>query len=263
MQQIVQSNPFTGAFGALIFLCLLLPSTGCLTGNGIETTEERDHADFTGVVVGSFADTSIVIGAGFDVSITCDGNLLRYFISEIEGNNLVIRHEQPISSVLDCKIDIEMPEITHMSNTGSGAMATDDVLQGIETILGTGSGTLSVPGAVNADGAIGVDNTGSGAVVVEGLEADTVVGLVTGSGNITMAGVTRAGEYANTGSGRLDAEDLIAETIDVSSTGSGDIIANASDSSTVVVTGSGDVVVHGNPTDRDDTNTGTGAITYP
>ncbi len=246
-----------------LLLCTLLLCSACVVGNGIEASEARAHSGFTGVAIGSFADTTITLADDFEVLITCDSDLLDFFLSRVENDVLIVRHEQILGSRLACRIDIEMPELHSMRNEGSGDMHTDDLLVGIEAIANTGSGHLRVPGAELVGGAIDLDNTGSGSLDVRGLDADLLRASVTGSGNMTLAGVAPVADYLNSGSGTLDAADLLAEDVVITCSGSGDVLAFSSGVVEVLVTGSGDVVVYGSPIEAIETDTGSGTISYP
>ena len=253
---------------SLFILALVL--TGCpatlIHGNGEEATEWLQHTDFTEIEVGTFADTNVVLGSGFEVSITCDANLLQYFTSRVVGARLIIDHAQRYglrpNIAGGCHIDIEVPLLTRLSNAGSGTMSTDDVIVGLVAVENLGSGQVLVAGAVRPFLELDVANTGSGRAEVNGVDVHDLRGSLDGSGTVFLAGGVRDAVFVSTSSGVIDAQALIAETVAVTLTGSGDVVVHATDGIVVVLRGSGDVIVHGSPPSRDVTINGSGSVVY-
>lgn len=211
-------------------------------GNGDVTTITRTSRDYDGIKCAGSLDYVLVKGDEGNITIKGESNLLEYIITEVKGNNLVIKTENNVylkpSNNKPIIITIPFDDIDTVSLSGSGDLYNKDIIKEDEL-------TVSL--------------SGSGDIVLD-VEADYLKGKVTGSGDVTLNGNTDSLDAKVTGSGDFHGKNLKANIVDASVTGSGDVEVYCSEKLKARVTGSGDIEFHGNPKYEDTKVTGSGDI---
>lgn len=218
----------------LFFVCislLFLSSCGWRTvrGDGDLTTIKRSHQDFKGVKTAGAFDLYVTQGTTYEVKIEAEENLLKYIVTEVNDNVLVVKVKKGINlrPRKDIKLFVTAPVFRELSIAGSGNIVADDDLRSNETV------SFSI--------------AGSGDISVSSIHAPRVKVKIAGSGNVTMNGETRTAEYRIAGSGDIKCADLKAENAEVHIAGSGGVWLYASQSLDVHISGGGDVYYKGNP----------------
>ena len=256
-----------------IMLWFALP--GCVIGrieegNGESATEDRDVAEFSGVIAAMSIPVDVEAGPVRAVKVTCDSNLLEFIVTSVESGDLIVRGLDDdddgfvaINPTVDCRVTVTTPGANRMTSTGSGLLTvTGDDLGGLSDVMSTGSGGVVVHGRAVSE-QVSVTTTGSGVISVDAVAADTTTLLSTGSGGISVLdGTTGAFDLTSTASGAVDAGGLVANVVNATISGSGSCEVTATESVSATLSGSGILTVHGDPEVREITATGSGNATF-
>jgi hypothetical protein len=215
---------------ALAFGCFVLFSctTSVLTGQTVK--ESRDLPAFDAVSLAFSGDVYITQESPQKVVIEADKGSLEVIETKIEGNTLVLKtkngHWRDLGEI---NAYITMPDISHLSISGSGSMICESPIRTSE---------------------IKLEVSGSGSVKMSKLESLNVSAVITGSGDISLAGTSNGQselEAIITGSGNFTAELLQVANGNVNITGSGSARVNVLKELETNITGSGSVLYKGNP----------------
>lgn len=213
-----------------------------IKGNGNMTTITRSTNDYDTIKCAGWMDFILVEGKEGNITIEGEENLLEYIITEVNGNDLIIKTENNISLKPSwnntIKITIPFREIDKVSLSGSGDIISKDKITAnhFETRV-----------------------SGSGDIVLD-IEASSIDASVTGSGDVTLKGKTNKLKASVTGSGDFHGFDLQANDVEAKVTGSGDVSIVCNGDLMARVTGSGDIEYKGNPQREDTKVTGSGSI---
>ena len=211
-------------------------------GNGNMTTETRTTGDYNGIKCAGSMDYILVAGAEGKIKLEGEENLLKHIITEIKGDNLIVKVEKGInlspSWNKTIKITIPFKDITRVSLAGSGDLWNEDKIT-----------------ATNFE----VSLAGSGDVVLN-IEASSVEGSLAGSGDLTIKGSTNSLTAKLAGSGDIHGFGLQSNHTVVSIAGSGDAEVVSNESLKARVSGSGDIEYKGNPSKEDTKVAGSGSI---
>ena len=211
-------------------------------GNGNMTTETRTTGDYDGIKCAGSFDYILVAGEEGKITIEGESNLLEHVVTEIKGNNLVIKTEKgynlKTSFNKTIKVTIPFKDISSVSLAGSGDLWTEDTIK-----------------ASSFDTSL----AGSGDIIID-VEANSVECSVAGSGDLTLKGNTNNLEAKVAGSGDIHAFGLQANHTVVSIAGSGDAEVVSNSSLKARVSGSGDIEYKGNPSKEDTKVSGSGSI---
>lgn len=211
-------------------------------GNGNMTTETRNTGDYDGVKCAGSMDYILVAGTEGKIKLEGESNLLEYIITEIKGNDLIIKVEKGVnlspSWNKTIKVTIPFKDISSVSLAGSGDLWSEDKITASNfnvSLAGSGDMTLNI-------------------------EATSVEGSLAGSGDITLKGNTNDLSLRLAGSGDIHAFGLQSNHTEASIAGSGDIEVVSNQSLKARVSGSGDIEYKGNPSKEDSKVSGSGKI---
>jgi hypothetical protein len=211
-------------------------------GNGNMTTETRNTGDYDGVKCAGSMDYILVAGTEGKIKLEGESNLIEYIITEIKGNDLIIKVEKGVnlspSWNKTIKVTIPFKDISSVSLAGSGDLWSEDKITASNfnvSLAGSGDMTLNI-------------------------EATSVEGSLAGSGDITLKGNTNDLSLRLAGSGDIHAFGLQANHTEASIAGSGDIEVVSNQSLKARVSGSGDIEYKGNPSKEDTKVSGSGKI---
>jgi len=213
-----------------------------IKGNGNVTTITRTTADYDGISCAGSFDYILVAGTEGKITIEGEENLLKYVVTEVKGNKLVVKTEKHInlrpSGNKTIKVTIPFKDIDNISLAGSGDLTNTDTITAND---------------------LNVSLAGSGDVVLT-VETTKVKGSLAGSGDLTLKGNTNDLNANVAGSGDIHAFDLQANNVDVSIAGSGDAEVVCNENLKARVAGSGDIEYKGNPKKEDSKVAGSGSI---
>lgn len=214
-----------------------------IEGNGKMTTETRNVSDYDQVALLGSMKVELVKGREGKLKVEAEENLLKYILTEVDGDKLKISVEEGYnldpSRNYEIKITVPFESIDAAILTGSGDIFSSDEIkaENFEIKL-TGSGDIKLP-----------------------LTAKNVRASITGSGDIELRGSAKDFECKVTGSGDISAFDFKSENVNATVTGSGDIQVYASEEIRAKIPGSGDIEYKGNPKKEDFRTMGSGDIT--
>ncbi len=211
-------------------------------GNGNVTTETRNTSDYDGIKCAGSMDYILVAGAEGKITLEGESNLLEYIITEVKGNNLVVKVKKNVnlkpSWNKTIKITIPFKDISSVSLAGSGDLWNEDKITASD---------------------FGVSLAGSGDVILN-VEAKNVGASLAGSGDLTLKGRTTDFTAKLAGSGDVHAFGLDADNTTASIAGSGDMEVVSNKYLKARVSGSGDIEYKGNPDKEDTKVSGSGSI---
>lgn len=216
--------------GALIILPLLINSCGepCIEGNGTIRKETRIVDNFTSITMLGDFDVFVEQSSSYKIEVEGDENLLPYVLTENRSssnleirnaNNRCLRSSQPV------KITIKTPDLTRITNAGSGNIYCDYIYnRHFDVIL-----------------------SGSGEIDCYKLDTEDLQVTLSGSGIITLNGKTISSDMLINGSGRIKAYEMDQDECYINIPGSGDAYVFVFDYLNVKIPGSGSVFFRGNP----------------
>jgi len=211
-------------------------------GNGNITTVSRTTGDYDGIKCAGSMDYILVAGTEGQLKIEGEENLLEYIITEVKGNNLIVKVEKGVSLKPSwnktIKITIPFKDISRVSLAGSGDLWNEDKISATD---------------------FEVSLAGSGDVIVN-IDASSIEGSLAGSGDLTLKGNTNYLTAKVAGSGDIHGFGLQANHTEVSVAGSGDAKVVSNESLKARVSGSGDIEYRGNPSKEDTKVSGSGSI---
>jgi hypothetical protein len=213
-----------------------------IKGNGNVTTITRTTSDYDGISCAGSFDYILVSGTEGKITIEGEENLLKYVVTEVKDNKLVVKTEKNInlspSSNKTIKVTIPFKDIDNVSLAGSGDLTNTDTITANE---------------------LKVSLAGSGDIVLN-IETTSVNGSIAGSGDLTLKGNTNNLVANVAGSGNFHGFNLQANNTDVSIAGSGDAEVVSKESLKARIAGSGDIEYKGNPKTEDSKVVGSGSI---
>lgn len=213
-----------------------------IKGNGNVIQKKRSTASYDQIKMAGFFDVELVSGTEGSITITGEENLIPHIITEVDGNELIIKTENgynlQTSKRTGILVQVPFESLDEVSLTGSGNIIGKDVIKStaFKTKL-TGSGDLQLS-----------------------LDAESVESMLVGSGDIQLQGTTQKVLHQITGSGDIDAFDLKATDAEANISGSGDINLHCDGTLKVRISGSGDVNYVGNPSKEDSKIAGSGDV---
>lgn len=257
---------------ALLILAFVLVGLGysMLRASGTSTVQEgrevavekRDVSpDTSSVVLEGPIDLILRQGATASLSVSGERRMLGNVEVRQDGDQLtvgirgmVLRQRKPL------QVTLVLPRLDGLTTLGSGDATVNGFSGEFMSIGMNGSGDVRFNGRfkqydleLNTNGDLDVNG---------GPAIDRVQARLHGSGRITVVGNTREFDAQNKGSGDIFAEHLRAETVVVAQSGSGDSTVQAHRQVRISNSGSGRVSVHGNPSERSSSRTGSGEVSF-
>jgi len=213
-----------------------------IKGNGEVTTITRTTSNYDAVSCAGSMDFILVKGQEGKITIEGEANLLKYIVTEVKNNKLIVKVENGVNLKTSLnktiKITIPFEDISDVSLAGSGDLWNKD------TITAT---------------SLDVSLAGSGDVTLD-IETSSEDGSIAGSGDLTLKGKTTNLEANVAGSGDFHGFGLEADNTEVSVAGSGDAQVVSNEMLKARVSGSGDIEYKGNPKKEDTKVNGSGDI---
>lgn len=176
-----------------------LSNTGVI-GSGKREIQQRTIDDFDKVAIHIVADVIITSGKQYHMSIEADDNILKIISTNVYKKRLIISSPKSYSTRQPIKINIEVPFLKEVKQSGAGSVFLDNVSTLALNIVMSGSGTISANGAV------------------ENLTAE-----IKGSGDMNLQQLIAKRVKINI-SGAADASLQVLEQLDVRVQGVGNII---------------------------------------
>ena len=211
-----------------------------IKGDGDITTLTRSTSSYDGLKASGPMDFRLVRGTEGNISIKGDANLMRYIVTEVKNNKLIVKVEDGVNLKPTQTIVITVPYET------------------IASVALAGSGDITNSGTINTD-EFEVSLAGSGDIDLK-IEAQSVVSAIAGSGDIKLTGASKNLTTKIAGSGDFDGKGFESIHVEAKISGSGDIDVVCNGNLNIRISGSGNVNYLGNPTNTDTKISGSGSV---
>ena len=181
---LASSRPRTGARRTtclvLIALALLLIGTGIgllvrpdhrlslsvsdtTRGSGVSATQTRTVLPFARIDLNGRSTVNVHVGGQQAVVVHADDNLIGRVTTEVRDGTLVIAEHGRFSTLSPSRVDVTVPSLESAALSGSGHVNVVDVRTDRFTASDTGSGILTISGAVEQ---LTASLSGSGSVML-------------------------------------------------------------------------------------------------
>jgi len=154
-----------------------------IEGAGPYTSTERSVPDFKEISLAGGMKLDVRVGSGPRVVIHADENLHEYIKAEVDGDELEIWFEQPISTKNEMLAEIEVPSLKGLDIAGSSVMDVQGLSGESFSIEVAGSGRGTFQGAVDR---LEVDIAGSSNLDLFAVEAKEASIDIAGSGKVRV-----------------------------------------------------------------------------
>jgi predicted small secreted protein len=212
----------------LVLILFMLSACNAVRGSGNVITETRAVTDFNQVSLNGQGEIILTQGEQEALEIEAEDNIIAVLETEVRGDTLHIgtTNNTSIWPTEPVRFYLTMDEIAGLEVSGSGNIATENVMAGNLTL----------------------DVNGSGGINIDSLNAASLLVDINGSGAVNVAGQTTDQKVNISGSGKYQAADLESETVDAQVDGSGETTVWASETLSAEISGSGSVNYYGSPT---------------
>lgn len=207
-------------------------------GSGVERTDTREVAKFTGIDVGGAFNVDVTCGQETKIEVTADDNLLQDIETSVRGNTLYIETKQNISPRTKVRIHITTPNIDDVQSSGASDLVLNNIIN--EKLHIETSGAGSVKASVK-----------TGKLTVE----------TSGAGNVLLSGNADTFSVETSGAAEIKARDLKTKNARIDVSGAGDVELSVSDELSVSVSGAGDIRYYGSPKTVSKEVSGAGSVT--
>ena len=197
-------------------------------GNGNLSSQTRSVGAFNSIRSQGHMDVIVSPGTDYSVKVEADENLLKYILTDKDGDALVIhtRNNYNLDPRAGMKVYITAPAIEGISISGSGSVISN--------------------GKLTANNKLEIHISGSGDVKLD-VNAPEITSEASGNSNVVLSGTTHNLSTEINGSGEVHCFNLLSENTKVEISGSGSAEVYASKQLEVHISGSGDVAYKGTP----------------
>jgi hypothetical protein len=211
-----------------------------IKGDGNITTTSRSTDSYEGIKVAGSMDIKLVEGKEGDITIKGDSNLMKYIITEVKDNKLIVKTKKGYNLKSTKAIVVTVP------------------YESISSVSLSGSGDIDNSGTIEATD-FDVSLAGSGDIILN-VSAKNIESSIAGSGDISLKGSTDNLMTKVAGSGDFNGKSLNSKNVEAKIAGSGDISVVCNGELKARIAGSGDVKYSGKPTNKDTKVTGSGSV---
>lgn len=215
-----------------------------LIGNGVSAETQIEVGEFNAISVPSFIDVYYTQTPGEQsITLTCDENLVEYFVIEVEEGVLKVRNKPApiICPKAKTFLAVSSPALNQVKLSGSGNFKITSPIQvdGDFAVKLSGSGDFDAAGAIQCVD-FAASTSGSGDAEIKAISAASASFKSSGSGDLESRGITAEEiTIVLSGSGDCELECKDAGTIDAKLSGSGDAILSGSARAIVNISDSG------------------------
>jgi len=208
--------------GILCVAAMLLVACGSdkVDGNGKSTTITRGVPTFNQIKINGAYKLSVTVGGQQSVRIMSDSNIVPLVMTTVKNGLLTVSNKPGVSFNVSKPVFIQIMVRNLKNITASGANKIN------ASRISSDEFTLETSGAVQAN----------------------------------LSGTASKVSIQISGSGNVNADRLIAKEVKIRLNGSGHILVNASQKLDSKINGSGSIIYTGNPSDVDQSITGSGKI---
>jgi hypothetical protein len=213
----------------IISICLLssvIAITACnkktIVGSGSIVSQSKAISNFSNVTLQGSSDVNITKGDSFSVSVRGYENLVKYVITELQGNTLVVKMS-PDANIINnnnLSVEITMPVYQNILLDGNGDINVKTGFPNLQNVSYKLAGSGDITASASIAKSVLADLDGSGDISVFGVVADSIVANLDGSGDVNVTPVTFL-KATLVGSGDITYENN--PLLQMSKTGSGSI----------------------------------------
>jgi len=257
-------------FALLVLACVLIGLTyTMLRAQGVATRPEGRSVtsdtrsvgrDVRAIELGAPVDLEVRYGPQPGLVVRGEERLLQNIetstsdgVLRIGTRGILLRHRQPL------EVEVTLPMLERLALDGSGDTRINGFSGERIDLSLSGSGSVQFNGRYRQARAV---LHGSGDLSVDAGNSDSIEAELMGSGTLSLAGATRRFKYEGSGTGTLDAQRLRTEEAQLRQSGSGDASITVRDTVNAAVSGSGDIDVHGEPSQRNVSRSGSGTVHF-
>jgi len=257
-------------FALLVLACVLIGLTyTMLRAQGVATRPEGRSVtsdtrsvgrDVRAIELGAPVDLEVRYGPQPGLVVRGEERLLQNIETSISDGvlrigtrGILLRHRQPL------EVEVTLPMLERLALDGSGDTRINGFSGDRIDLSLSGSGSVQFNGRYRQARAV---LHGSGDLSVDAGNSDSIEAELMGSGTLSLAGATRRFKYEGSGTGTLDAQRLRTEEAHLRQSGSGDASITVRDTVNAAVSGSGDIDVHGEPSQRNVSRSGSGTVHF-
>ncbi len=257
-------------FALLVLACVLIGLTyTMLRAQGVATRPEGRSVtsdtrsvgrDVRAIELGAPVDLEVRYGPQPGLVVRGEERLLQNIETSISDGvlrigtrGILLRHRQPL------EVEVTLPMLERLALDGSGDTRINGFSGDRIDLSLSGSGSVQFNGRYRQARAV---LHGSGDLSVDAGNSDSIEAELMGSGTLSLAGATRRFKYEGSGTGTLDAQRLRTEEAQLRQSGSGDASITVRDTVNAAVSGSGDIDVHGEPSQRNVSRSGSGTVHF-
>ena len=216
------------------FLFVILINASCINpfhetvrGDGNITTSQRNISSAQNIKCFGSYDVQLTQGSPVSLKIEADQNLQDYIVTNVNGDELVIRTKDDVNidPTQKIKVFITTNRLERFQLNGSGNVTTTNKFTGSDHL------DLGIAGSGNMHFDVNTPQVNSS---------------ISGTGDIYLSGETRDSKINIAGSGNYHADNLKAENARVDIAGTGDAHLFADSTLDIHIAGVGDVFYKGN-----------------
>ncbi len=208
-------------------------------GSGNIKTETRNVKDFTGVKTSTAVDIYLTQGAGFEVVVEADDNLLEHIVTKVEDNVLNVSIDRiTIMNHNKMVVHVTMPEVDYIKATSAGDVIGQTPIKADKLEIQTSSS-----GDINLE--------------VHASELDL---KTSSAGDLTLTGDAGYVKATTSSAGDIKAYDLKVKEADLRASSAGDIKITVTDKVTAHASSAGDIYIQGNPAYFDASSSSAGDV---
>lgn len=215
----------------MIALIALTLFTSCekVKGRGDVITETRTTGTYNSIGLSMSATVYYTQATDYSLKISGQENVLNEIITQVEGNQLVIkvRNGVYLGKHDPITVYISSPNVSELEVSGSGDIFSENTWTANDVSL---------------------DISGSGNITISAIDAKHISANISGSGAIkAVSGNAGREDLTISGSGTIDLRSVEADTVYSTTSGSGDTYVFATDLLDVTISGSGNIWYYGTP----------------
>jgi len=194
-------------------------------GNGNVQKQDREIGSFSAISASSGLDVYVIQGDKESVTVETDENLLKLIVTEVRGNELVLKTKETIRNATKMNVFVTLVEITEIDISSGCDFETRSLIQAKKLDIDVSSG---------ADAELELKAEELSCSVSSGADADLI-------GNADFF-------YGKASSGSdLNAKQLIAKNCKAKASSGGDVTVYAEEAIEAHASSGGDVNYYGNP----------------
>lgn len=196
-----------------------------VNGSGTEKSEIRNVGQFSEVSTSTSIDVRYSQSNKCSVEVSADSNILRYVVTEVNGDRLTIRYKSGITikrNKIPTVVYVTSPTITKLSSSSAGDIYIDSDIKGDDIKLSASSSGDIKAGSVKIVCNTLTTNSSSSGDITARVKCKTLKVTASSSGDTTIAAIVDNCTASASSSGDVTLKGSCAEKCEISCSSSGD-----------------------------------------